>query len=75
MISKMELVVQLHESFLGECGLNTKEIEKKYVARKWHIMFHSFGNDVWLKMHKPNKKKSLLVSWEEPHLFVKYKDG
>jgi hypothetical protein len=29
MVSNMEVVVQLHESLLGECGLNTKEIEKK----------------------------------------------
>jgi hypothetical protein len=75
MVSKMELVAQFHESFLGECGLNTKEIEKTYVAKKWHIMFHSFGKDVWLKMHKSSKKKSLLASWKGPHLFAKYKDG
>jgi hypothetical protein len=75
MVSKMELVVQLHGSFLGECGLNTKEIEKKYATRKGHIMFHSFGKYVWLKMHKPSKKKFLLATWEGPHIFTRYKDG
>jgi hypothetical protein len=34
MVIKMVLVVQLHESFLGECGLNTKEIEKNICCQK-----------------------------------------
>jgi hypothetical protein len=39
MVSKMELVVQLHESFHGECGLNTKEIFKKMLPKKGTLCF------------------------------------
>ncbi len=39
-------------------------------------MFHVFGEgEIWVKMCKPIKKKSLLVNWEGFYFFLGYKDG
>lgn len=75
MVSKMELVVQLHESLLENVDQAQKKHKKTYASRKGHIMFQSFGDEkVLMKMKKPRKNKSLLASWEGPYMFAGYKD-
>lgn len=49
---------------------------KPMLLGKGCIMFHVFGEgEIWVKMHKPTKKKSLLVNWEGFYFFLGYKDG
>ncbi len=51
MVSKMELVVQLHESLLENVDQTQKKQMKTYATRKSCIMFSFFGEEqVWLKM-------------------------
>ncbi len=70
MVSKMELVAQLHESLFKNVDRTQKKQEKTYVARKGLVMFHSFEDGkVSIKMRKPNKNKSFLASWERPWPF------
>lgn len=74
MIAKMKLITKLHESLLENVDQAHDKQKWMYAARKWHIMFHSFGEgEVYMKMCKP-RKKNHLVSWEGPYLFVGYKD-
>jgi hypothetical protein len=44
MVSKMELVAQLHESLLENVDQTQKKQKKTYVAIKGLVMFHSFGD-------------------------------
>jgi hypothetical protein len=75
MVAKMKLVAKLHESLLKNINLAHKKQNRTYVARKRKIMFHYFEEgEIYVKMRKPRKKKSLLASWEGPSLFVSYKD-
>jgi hypothetical protein len=76
MVSKMKLVVQLHESLLQNVDQTQKKHKRTYAARKGWVWFHFFEDGkVLIKMRKPGKKKSLLASWEGPYMFANYKDG
>ncbi len=76
MVSKMELVAQLHESLLENVDQAQKKKKKTYVARKGCIIFHFFGDgEMSMKMRKLGKKKSMFISWERPYQFAGYKDG
>jgi hypothetical protein len=47
-----------------------------YAFNKWRLMFCKFEKgEVCVKMWKPNKKKPMLINWEDFYLFVRYKDG
>jgi uncharacterized protein YmfQ (DUF2313 family) len=76
MVSKMKLVVKLHESLLQNVDQAQKKQKRTYAARKGWVLFHSFEDgEMLVKMRKPSKKKSLLASWEGLYMFANYKDG
>jgi hypothetical protein len=53
-----------------------KRQHRSYVAQKGKQEFSGLEEGrVMVKMKKPWKKKTLLVNWEGPYTFVKYKDG
>lgn len=76
MVSKMKLVVQLHESLLQNVDQAQKKQKKTYATKKGRVMFHFFEDGkMSVKMRKPSKKKYFLASWEGLYLFASYKDG
>jgi hypothetical protein len=72
-IVKMELIVRMHKTILG----NAKKVQQKqkntYASRKGKHMFPCFVVEKdMVKMKKPSKKKYLEASWEGPYIFVGY---
>jgi len=69
-------MASIHENVL----LNVEQAQKKqrstYANRKGKHLFEGLNvGETMVKMKKPNKKRTLAVSWEGPYRFVGHVDG
>jgi hypothetical protein len=67
------LIASVHKSLLENVEHVQRKQRKVYVAIKGLQTFESFIENTKVKMHRPGKKKSLLINWEGPYFFVDYK--
>ncbi len=65
----------MHKSLLENVEHVQRKQRKVYVAIKGLQTFEGFIENTKVKIHRPGKKKSLLINWEGPYFFVDYKYG
>jgi len=75
MVEKLKLISNMHSILLENMDQAQKRQRKSYVARKGKQEFVGFeeGKNM-VKMRKLRKRRALLINWEGPYAFLKYKD-
>ncbi len=75
-LEKVQLIASIHENVL----LNVEQAQKKqkntYANRPSKHLFEGLvARESMVKMKKPGKRRTLVVSWEGPYQFVGHVDG
>ncbi len=75
MVEKLKLISVMHSYVLENVDQTQKRQRRSYATWKGKQEFSGLEEGrTMVKMKKPRKKKALLVNWERPYTFVKYKN-
>jgi hypothetical protein len=75
MVEKLKLIYDMHSYVLENVNQAQKRQHRSYVTRKGKQEFSGLEEGrTMVKMRKPGKERVLLINWEGPYTFAKYKD-